>query len=138
MRSALRTLLFTFLAVQAAQGIVNGIVFKTGYPESFYLFILGLAILYFFLKPILKILSLPNGGIGFLFMNFILTLIMIHVLINFVPLINVVPSNLSHLIIFGFVLPSKSLTALWTSVFSAFLIALVFTFLDWLCPTKKT
>jgi len=136
MKAALRTILFTYLAVLTSQQIIAAISFKGDATQNFYLFVLGLAALYFFVRPILKIVSLPSEGVGFLFMTFVLTLILIHTFILVVPILALVPTKLSNLIIFGFVLPSKSLTAFWSGVFVSLLIAVVYTFLDWLCSRK--
>ena len=136
MKSALRTILFAYLAVVSSQQIVSAISFRGDSSQNFYLFILGLAALYFFSRPILKIISLPSEGAGFLFMTFALTLILMYVLMLFVPLLTLVPTKISNLIILGFVLPSKSLTAFWSGVFVSLLIAVVYTFLDWLCSKK--
>lgn len=136
MKAALRTILFSYLSVVVSQSVVSAINFKGDTMESFYLFVLGLSALYFFVRPILKIVSLPSEGVGFIFMNFILTFILIQTFIMFVPIITLMPTKISNLIIFGFVLPSKSLTAFWSGVFASLLIGVVYTFLDWLCPKK--
>lgn len=134
MKSAIRTIIFTYLSVVTSQKIIESLVFNGHSDQNFYLFVLGLAALYFFSKPLLRILALPSSGIGFLFMTFLMTLILMYAFMMLVPLITLVPTTLSNLIIFGFVLPSKSLTAFWSGVFTSLLIAVVYTFLDWLCP----
>lgn len=136
MKTALRTILFSYLAVLTSQNIINAISYKGDTNQSFYLFVLALSALYFFIRPMLKIVALPSEGIGFLFMNFVLTVILLQALIAFVPVMVLLPSEISDLIIFGFVLPSKSLTAFWSGVFVSLIISTVYTFLDWLCPKK--
>lgn len=136
MKTALRAFIFSLIAVLIAQNILGGLVFKGNYPQTFLLFVLGLSFLYFFLKPILAIIALPGEGVGFLFITFILTAVFIHVLLIFVPVISIRASHLSNLIIFGFVLPSKNLSAFETSIFSALVISLVYTFFNWLCSKK--
>jgi hypothetical protein len=136
MKTALRTILFSYLAVLTSQYIINAISYKGDTNQSFYLFVLALSALYFFIRPMLKIVALPSEGIGFLFMNFVLTIILLQALIAFVPVMVLLPSEISDLIIFGFVLPSKSLTAFWSGVFVSLIISTVYTFLDWLCPKK--
>jgi uncharacterized membrane protein YvlD (DUF360 family) len=73
MKTALRTILFSYLAVLTSQYIINAISYKGDTNQSFYLFVLALSALYFFIRPMLKIVALPSEGIGFLFMNFVLT-----------------------------------------------------------------
>lgn|GEM_PF-593782 len=137
MKSALRTVLFTYLSVIVSQRVVSALIFTGNSNQSLYLFVLGLSALYFFSRPVLRMLSLPHDGVGFIFMTFIMTIILTYAFTIFVPLLVLVPTTLSHLIIFGFVLPSKSLTAFWAGVFSSLLIAVVYTFLDWLCPRNN-
>lgn len=137
MKTALRTVLFSYLSIIFAQTVINAIAFKGDVNQSFQLFVLGVSALYFFMKPMLRIVGLPSSGIGFLFMNFILTVVLLQALITFAPLLVVLPSSISDLIIFGFVLPSKSLNAFWSGVFVSFVISTVYTFLDWLCPKNS-
>jgi len=134
MKTALRTILFSYLSIIASQNVVNAISYNGDSSQSFYLFVIALSALYFFIRPMLKIVSLPSEGLGFLFMNFVLTIILIQALLVFVPVMTLLPSEISDLIIFGFVLPSKSLTAFWSGVFVSLVISTVYTFLDWLCP----
>jgi hypothetical protein len=136
MKAAIRTIIFTFIALYLTQYIVGAFVFDGNYVQTLMLVLFGLSFLFFFLRPVLKIISLPSDGIGFLFMLFILTLGMLYILPAFLGTFKIHSAHLPSLILFGFVLPSKSLTALWAGVFSALMIAVLYNFFDWLCSKR--
>lgn len=137
MKSALKTIIFTYISVLYSQHIILSLIINSQSSQNFHLFVIGLSALYFFGRPIFAILGLPSKGIGFLTLNFALTLALIYTFILFVPLISVEPSIVSGLKLFGFVLPSKSFTEFWSVVFTSLLIATVYSFLDWLCKNKS-
>jgi len=125
LKSALRVLLFTFLSIKSTQYIIGGFSFG------------GEFTMYFFLRPMLKITGLPNEGPGYLFVVFLMTLVTLYVLTIFLPMFMIMPTVISKLLIFGFVLPSKQLTAQWSLVFSSLLITVLIWFFGWLCNPKK-
>lgn len=135
MKGLLRLFVFVFSSVKLAQYVIGGYLF--GHPSSLLLYVLALCVLYFFLKPILRIVSLPSMGVGYLFMTFLLTFITTQALTLFIPLFSIKNTIVSELIIFGFVLPSKHLTPVWANIFSALLITVFFWFFNWLCENKK-
>lgn len=136
MKAFLRSIVFTYIAFLATQYVLNCFIFGGNSARTFLLVILAFTLLNLFLKPLLGIISLPTKGYGYLFLCFVLTFVVLQVLTVFVPSFRIVPTTLSGLIIFGFVLPSKSLTALLSGVFSALLISAVFSFLSWLSSKK--
>ena len=136
MKAALRTFIFSYLAVYLANSFVGALSFGGVYSQTLVLVLLGLSFLYLFLKPILSIVSLPTKGFGYMFILFVLTLIMIYVLTAFVPSFSVVSTKVSRLVIMGVELPSKNLSAVWASVFSALLISLFYSFFEWLCTRR--
>ena len=113
--------------------VIDAFSFGDSPEKSFVLVVLALSLLYYFLKPILAVVSLPRKGVGFLFLSFVMTLVILQVLTLFIPSFSITETELADLIVFGFVLPSKSLTGLWSGVFSALLLSLIFVFFDWLC-----
>jgi uncharacterized membrane protein YvlD (DUF360 family) len=137
MRTALRTFVFMYIAVRVAQSVIGGFVFSGEKLQTLLLIVVALSALYFFIRPVLAIISLPTHGVGFLFLSFILTTVLLYVLTVFIQDFSLKSSNLSDLIIFGFVLPSKSLTATMSTVFSALVISTVCTFFEWLCHKGK-
>lgn len=136
MRLILRSLLTAYLAVFISQEIVGGLSFGGDTRQTLILFMLGVALLNIFMIPIFKVLRLPLKGLSFLFLNFILTLIVIYALTLFVPDLMIVETELAKLRIFGYVLPSKHLTITWSAVFSALIISIVYHFFEWLCDRR--
>ncbi len=135
LKSALRVLLFTFLSIKSTQYIIGG--FSFGGEFTMLWLVVALSALYFFLRPMLKITGLPNEGPGYLFVVFLMTLVTLYVLTIFLPMFMIMPTVISKLLIFGFVLPSKQLTAQWSLVFSSLLITVLIWFFGWLCNPKK-
>jgi len=134
-KSIVRAFVFSLLSVRITQYIMDGFEFGGGL-RTYLLVIIGLTLLYFLLRPVLTVISLPTDGVGFLFLSFVLTLITLYVLTLFVSSFSVKATTISDLVIFGFVLPSKDLSSLWSSVFSALMLSIVFTFFDWLCSKR--
>lgn len=132
-KSIIRPFIFTIISLRVATYVINSLSFGDSPVKSFSLVVLGLTLLNYFIKPVLAVVSMPRKGIGFLFINFVLTFIILHVMTIFLPSFSIVETEISDLIVFGFVLPSKSLTKLWSGIFSALLISLIFVFFDWLC-----
>ncbi|MFC1622204.1 hypothetical protein ACFL13_02365 [Patescibacteria group bacterium] len=135
MKSSLRMYLLMYLSVRITQYVIGG--FSFGDPSAFLLYVLGLSVLHFFLRPLLKFVSLPTKKTGFLFMSFLLTLIATYIFTLFIPYFGIQDTLVSELIIFGFVLPSKHLEALWGMVFSSLLITVLMWFFNWLCEGKR-
>ena len=132
MRLFLRFFVFTLISVMVTQFLLNGFEFGSNHNRNYILVVLGITLLYFFLKPILGLVSLPRRGIGFMVINFFMTAVIVYVLTVFVPGFNIKEGFFPELIIFGFMLPSKQLTLAWSLIYSALFVSLVFTFFDWL------
>lgn len=134
-RSVIRAFVFSLLSVRITQYVMDSFDFADG-VRTYLLVIVGLTLLYFLLRPVLTVISLPTEGVGFLFLSFVLTLITLYVLTLFVSSFSVKATTISDLVVFGFVLPSKDLSSIWSSVFSALMLSIVFTFFDWLCSKR--
>ncbi len=136
MRLVLRSLLISYVAVQAAQKFVGGIDFGSNPQQNTILLMVALVLLNIFMIPLLRILSLPHMGIGFLLLNFMLTLVVIYILTFFIPGLSVVETEIPQLRIFGFMLPSRQLSVYAAAAYSALAISLVYHFLEWLCEKR--
>lgn len=137
MKTLLRVFIFTCLSINVAQYVVGGLVFGGGFFDSYVFYAMALAILFFFLKPVLKFIGLPDEGIAYVFMLFVSAFIVTLVLTTVIQMFSLRPVELTGLTIFGFQLPSKSLTAFWAGLFSALLIGGSYAFFDWLCAKKR-
>ena len=134
-KTLIRLAVFGTISLKIAQYVIGA--FQFGDVNSILLYILALTVLYFFMRPILSLISLPSDGAGFLFMSFILTSIASYVLTLFIPLFSIRPTVISELIIFGFVLPSKRLDMMWALIFSALLMSVLMLFFDWLTDSER-
>jgi len=136
MRWVLRSLIFSYATVFVAQELIGGFSFGGNSQQTMLLIMLGIALLNMFILPIFKVLGLPAHGVSFLVLNFVLTLVILYVLTMFVSDFEIVSTELAKLRIFGYVLPSKELTVMWATVYSALVISMVFHFLEWLCDKR--
>lgn len=137
MKRIVRTFIFVLISLNVTQYIMHGFFYGTDSLKVFLLIGLALSLLFYFLRPILALISLPVKGLGFLFLTFVMAFITLYILTLFIPSFYFVDTTLTDLNIFGFVLPSKSLTSLWSGVFSALILSAVYTFLEGLCSDKK-
>ena len=132
-KTVIKTLVFTILSIQLANYIVWGLSYTF---EAFILIILALTMLILFLRPISGIVGLPSRGIGYMFLFFVLSIILLYSLSTIIPFFYIKPATLSGLVIYGYALPSKSLSIIGSSIFSALLFVVVYTFFDWLSSSK--
>jgi len=134
MRKILRTLFFSSISLFASNYLLNNI--KFGSNTDAILIVIGLSLLYFFIFPILKLLSLPYKGIAGLILSSVLVFIVIQVLSTLIPGFVITESDTRNLRIFDFMLPSRHLTQFWAVVYSAVTISIVNGFLSWMCKSK--
>jgi uncharacterized membrane protein YvlD (DUF360 family) len=113
MKSIVRVLVFTFIALQSAQYVIKAFLYGGNDTLTFILVWFSLGLLYFLLKPILSIIGLPSKGLSYIFLLFVLTFAVLYVLTLF-----------------------KDLTSLWAALFSAFVVGIVYSFLQGLCAKK--
>lgn len=132
MRLVIRSALIGYIAIEVSQKIIGGFDFGDSFQRNYLLVILALVILNIFMIPLFKILSLPHFGLGFLFLSFVLTLMVLYVLTMFLPGFSIIDAELAQLRIFGFVLPSKELTVFWSATYSALVLSIVYHFIEWL------
>lgn len=136
MRKIIRTIIFSFLAIYLTQYFINAFDFGADATKTMLLLTLALSLLYIFLKPLISIISLPTKGVMFFFITFVTTVIVFYVLTTVLSGFSFLATTLPGLTIFGYVLPSKSLDALWAMVFSALTTTIVYLFLEGLCCKK--
>lgn len=137
MKYLLRSLIFTYFSLVFTQKVIGAYFFGGRGYMTLLLVGFGLALLNISLAPIFKLISLPDKGISFMFLSFIMTLITTRVMTFVIPYFDILPATLGELNFFGIVLPSKNLTVFWSSVFSALLLSIIYNFFVWLCAGKK-
>ena len=134
MKSFLRSFFISYLCVYLVQHLIHGFYYDS---RSKILLILALTIMGMFIRPLLKALSLPEKGLGFLFLHFLLTLVIMFVLTLFIPNYGFVATETPNLNFLGFVITSKHLNATVATAVSAGLYTLFAGFFGWLYWTKK-
>jgi hypothetical protein len=130
-KKVIRTFLFSYLALYSAQYVIGTIVYDDS--DTVLYFVIGLSILYIFLKPLISIVSMPTKGSVFFLVSFISTGLVFFALSNVLPDVSFQPVTLRSLNILGYVLPSKDLSSLWAMVFSALTTNAIYLFLEGLC-----
>ncbi len=136
MKGIIRTFTFVLISLFSTNYVLSSLFYGSD-QKTFVIIALALTLLFYLGKPLLATFGLPTRGVGFLFIATILSTLTIYVLTIFLPDFTIMETTLSDLIIFGFMLPSKSLTAFWSALFSAFILSVVYTFFEWLCASKK-
>lgn len=136
MRFIIRTLLFSYIALLATQYIIGGFSLDLYSFGSVILVVLSLSILNVLVRPILSLISLPTGGIGYLFLSFMLNLVNLYILTLILVGFSIRTAKVASIVFLGVELPSKELTVFWSAVFSALMLSLIFNFLNWLCSKQ--
>lgn len=136
MKRLIRTFVFVLISIECVNFVLSSLFYGNS-QWAFFIVCVALTALFFFSRPFLAIFGLPNSGLGFVFIGTILSVLTLYVLTMFLPEFMVLKTTVANLNIFGFVLPSKSLTVFWSALFSAFILSLVYTFLEWLSAHKK-
>jgi len=133
MKKIIRTVIFTILGLGSAQYLIGSFDYGSDRLKAILLIVLGLSLLFLFLKPLVAIVSLPTRGLGFAFLTFAMSVIIIYVSTLFIPTFSIHSASVSNLMIFGMSIPSFDLTSLQAMVFSGLIICLMYSFLESLC-----
>lgn len=138
MKQMIRVLVFSYLAMAVAQKVIGGFAFGGQAPNITFLLVLGAVWLLNLFGPIVvRIIGLPSHGPGFLAIMLGLNLIVLFSLTYILPTFSVFPAVVPELIIFGVVLPSKSLSVWGSLVYSVTIFVVVLYFFSWLCQSRK-
>ncbi|MFA6982091.1 MAG: hypothetical protein WC243_03665 [Patescibacteria group bacterium] len=136
MRSIIRAIVFSFIALYATQAYIKGIDYGSNRMVSMALLVAGLSAVNFLILPILRVVGFKAKGLGGLVLRFILIGLMFYFLVPVITGIEFVATTLPELKLYDFMLPSKGLSPLMSLVFTALLFSFLYSFLDWLCPKK--
>ena len=133
MKAILRTFIFVLISIEVSQRIVGTMDFGDDGLWNYTLVSVGLALLYFFVRPLLKVVSFRTKGLGYIFITFCLTVLILYVLTIFLSGFVMSPVKMSGLNVFGYILPPKDLDSFWAGVFASLVISLVYNFLQGVC-----
>jgi len=133
-KSFIRSFVFAYISLYVVQDLLKG--FSLDLRAMFFV-VLALTLLNLFMAPILKALSLPEKGLFFIVINAFLVFVTSFLLTMFIPNFSFVAATTPKLIIFGFMITSKSLTPLLAAAATAFFYCVILSFLNWLGRCKR-
>lgn len=90
------------------------------------------ALLTIFVKPILKLLSLPFNLLTFGFFSFLINIVILYGVSNFVNDFKIIGFHFSGYSFSGFIIPSYDLSQLVSALVASVLIGVMSTFLHWI------
>ena len=134
MKNIIRIVLHIFLSLYFAQWVIGS--FRYSDDTTPILGIVALFMLYFFLKPLITVISLPTKGSTYFLILFISTSLVFYALSNVLDDLFFSEVTLMSLTIFGIVLPSRDLTPIMAMIFSAFVTSASYLFLESLCKKR--
>lgn len=137
MRFILRNILFSYLALLFVFLHFTGMSFGQDESKIFFLVSLGLGLIAILIRPLVKLMSLPNSGFLYLLISFIVNLISFFVLDWVLGDFKIAAGYLTNIKFFSFVLSSYNLTIFWSYVLVSVLYTLIHSFLNWLCAGKN-
>lgn len=131
MKSFVRKVLFNSFSIFLISEGISGMKVSGGLI-TYLLGGLALTILFFVLKPILNILTLPLNIITLGMFSFVINVIIFYILTVFVTTITISAFTFPGISFAGFVVPSIYVNTLFSFVLVSFLQSVVVSFLTWL------
>lgn len=131
MKSFVRKVLFNSFSIFLISEGISGMKVSGGLI-TYLLGGLALTILFFVLKPILKILTLPLNIITLGMFSFVINVIIFYILTVFVTTITISAFTFPGISFAGFVIPSIYVNTLFSFILVSFLQSVVVSFLTWL------
>jgi putative membrane protein len=131
MKSIFRGIVFYSVALFLTAQILEGVRISGGLAT----YLVGgivLSILFFLVKPILSIVTLPLNIITLGLFSFIINAVILYLLTIFVPDISVTSFTFSGLSFLGFVVPRFSINNFFAFVTASISISFIVEFLKWL------
>lgn len=102
---------------------------------GFLSFLIGgtiLMLMFLFLKPILKIISLPINILTLGLFSFLINIFILYLLIMFTSGISLVPFSYPRYEILGFTIPSISFSLVFAYIYTSFVLSFIDSFFSWL------
>jgi putative membrane protein len=131
MKSILRGIVFYSVALFLTAQILEGVRVSGGLGT----YVVGgiiLSVLFFLLKPILNIITLPLNIITLGLFSFVTNAIILYLLTVFVPNITITAFKFGGLSFFGFIVPQLQVNGFFAFIVTSISISLIVGFLKWL------
>lgn len=132
MKSIIRSILFSTLALYLVVTYIPGVKFSAGYE---YLFIggAGLTVLTVIVRPLLKILFLPINLVTLGAFSGLINVLLIYLLTHFFDPLSIQGWTFAKFEYQGFTIPQLDISTFWTYVLVSAIISLSLNALSWLC-----
>lgn len=130
MKTLLRNTLFNATSLFVLSQLVPGLRVSGG-MVTFLIGGFALAILFFVVKPVLDIISLPLNLVTLGIFGFLTNAIIFYLLTVFVPSISITSFTFPGISVAGFIAPKMDVNILFSFILIAFLQSLIVTFLSW-------
>ncbi|RJR28086.1 hypothetical protein C4561_00410 [candidate division WWE3 bacterium] len=134
-KALLRSFVFTLIALEIAREVLGPFDFSNSL-RTLLLIALALSILNRYLKTVLDMLSLPDEGVVYLIIFFLMDLVIVNVLAVLISQFSIQDAQTPDLIILGFMIPSKSLSAIYSGMAGSAIVTVVYNFFEWLNSKK--
>lgn len=137
MRGVLRSVLFSAISLIAITKFFDGISFGLEPSRDLFYVALGFGIIQLLIKPIFKLMSLPDSGLWFFILNIVICFVSFYLLDKSLSGFSISEGVLKGFSFFGFVVQSRAITEFWAYGLSSLTFATVSGFLSYLCGGKK-
>lgn len=135
MKAIIRNLAIYTFALYLLPNIIPGVEISGGLLT---LFIGGLALtlLFFVIKPILNVISLPVSILTLGLFSTLTNLVVLYILTVFISGISIVPFSYPRSEFLGFVTPRISFNMFFAYFYTAFVLSFIDSFISWLVKEK--
>jgi putative membrane protein len=131
MKAIIRNIAIYTFALYVLPFIIPGVEISGGFWT---LLIGGLALtlLFFVVKPILNVISIPVSVISVVIFSTITNLFVLYILTVFISGISITPFSYPHGEFLGFITPRLSFNTFFAYVYTAFILSFIDAFVSWL------
>lgn len=132
MKSFIRKFVLSIISLYITSKLITG--FKISQDFSILAKISFLfTILNFFVKPVIKVLTLPLNFVSFGLFSLIINGLTIYLLTYFSPEVKITPWYFPGLNYKGFALPSYNFSFFYTLILISLVVSLIINFFSWIC-----
>lgn len=132
MKALLKIFLFSLSSLWLTAKIIDG--FKiTGGMETYLASGVALAIIYFFVRPILRLFFLPINLLSLGLLSWVINVAILYLLTLVIPQIKISPWQFAGFSYQGFVIPPYYFSQIATFIVVSLVLSFIINFLGWLC-----
>ena len=136
LQNVLKVLTFSLISLVTTQMFLQTIdLGSSPFPEII-LLLMTIFLLNMFIQPVLGIVSLPNTGLKFLFIHFLMTIIFLLILMQILGNFKIVELSTDNLLFVGSMIPSNNLSSSLSLVITSFVLSLIYRYFMWLSSKK--